>query len=77
MWGNRSLLRRIGNLEKRLPDTNDDAKIIIELRREAEGGTRIWKVINGERVPGSQSDLKIKPNQKVDFKVKMVRDDEL
>jgi hypothetical protein len=72
MWGNSSYLRRIKNIEKRLPNTNDDYPIIISLRTEKEGGTQIFKVIDGERVLGSHADLKIKPNQKMNVTVNLV-----
>lgn len=77
MWGNSSLLRRVNNIEKKLPNANDNMSIVIELHTEQEGGAQIFKIINGEKVLGSEADLKIKPNQKVDFNVTLVHDDEL
>jgi hypothetical protein len=72
MLVNRSLLKRLNKLKKKLPNQGDNMSIVIELRTEEDGGTQIWKIINGNKVPGSEADLRINKNQHVDFKVTLM-----
>lgn len=69
MWGNSQLLKRVNHLKKSIPKRNDDVDYLIEVRTEEDGGSRTYKIINGEKLEIPALDFNPKKLKDTEIKV--------